>query len=267
MRIACWQGAVRDTTDRSDLGWLRVVAARAAEEGARLLVTPEMSLTGYRLGRPAMRAAAALARQSLCAEAAGIAAEYGIALVVGWPEADGDQLHNTARLIDRGGHTLADYRKVHLFGEVDREVFTAGDRGIVQAAVDGLTVGLLICYDVEFPEAVRAHAVAGTELLLVPSALMRPWEFVADTLVPARAFESQLFLAYVNWVGQEHELSYCGLSQVVGPDGRMLAGLEEDAGLLVADLDRADLLRARATTTYLADRRPELYGELAVHRR
>ncbi|CAM5716447.1 Carbon-nitrogen hydrolase OS=Streptomyces alboniger OX=132473 GN=CP975_05405 PE=3 SV=1 [Streptomyces alboniger] len=77
----------------------------------------------------------------------------------------------------------------------------------------------MICYDVEFPENVRAHALAGTDLLLVPTAQMHPFQFVAESVVPVRAFENQMYVAYVNRVGQEGEFEFVGLSTLAGPDG------------------------------------------------
>ncbi|MGM1059249.1 carbon-nitrogen hydrolase family protein [Saccharothrix sp. Mg75] len=262
MRIACWQAPTRpERAATAVLAELRERAERAAAAGARLLVTPEMSLSGYHLGRRALRRLAEPADGPLCAGVSAIAAEVGIAIAHGWPEAEGGHVYNAVRLVGADGAELARYRKTHLFGDIDRSVFTAGDTGVVQAELDGVTVGLVICYDVEFPELVRAHAVRGTRLLLVPTALMAPWHFVAEVLVPARAFESQLFIAYTNWTGRERELEYCGRTRLVGPDGAVVAALDDGAGegLLVADVDLPLVDRARAETTYLADLRPELY--------
>ena len=91
---------------------------------------------------------------------------------------------------------------------VYREKSTAGD-------VPGA-----ICYDVEFPEAVRALALAGAELIAVPTALIRPFDIVARAIVPARAFENQVYVAYAGMCGSEAGLGYCGLSCIVGPDGQ-----------------------------------------------
>ena len=114
-------------------------------------------------------------------------------------------------------------------------------------------------YDVEFPEVTRAHADAGTDLLLAPTGLMRPFEVVARILVPARAYESQMYLAYANRCGTEGELDYCGLSCVVGPDGADLARAGAGETLLVADVDPDVLAASRAINTHLGDRRADLY--------
>lgn len=260
MRIACWQAPASVSDVATALDGLRAGARRAAAAGARLLVTPEMSLSGYNIGRRRLRELAEPENGPMCDEVARIAAESGIAVVHGWPESAGDRIYNSVRVVGADGSGLASYRKTHLFGDFERSNFTAGDTGVVQADVEGLTIGLVICYDVEFPELVRAHALHGTELLVVPTALMAPWNFVAETLIPARAFESQLFIAYTNWTGRERELEYCGLTRIAGPDGRIVAALDAStADVLVADLRLPLIAEARAETAYLADRRPELY--------
>jgi predicted amidohydrolase len=171
---------------------------------------------------------------------------------------------NRVQVVDRDGRLLAGYRKAHLYGELDCSAFVPGDVPVVQAELDGLTVGLLVCYDVEFPEAVRAHALAGTELLVVPTGLMDPYGHVGTVLVPARAYESQLFLAYVNRTGAEGPYTYCGASCLVAPDGTELARAGRGEELLVADVDPAALAASRRVNTHLADRRPELYGALTA---
>lgn len=259
LRTALYQGpaGVPDSVEAS-LRSLDTAARRAAAQGARLLVASELFLTGYALGeRTADRAVAADGPGPRAV--ARIAAEHGLAVAYGYPEREGDVVYNSVQLVGPAGERLADYRKTHLYGAYERAHFTPGDRLVVQAELDGLRVGLLICYDVEFPEAVRAHAVAGTQLLLVPTALMRPYEIVAETLLPARAWENQMYIAYANRCGSEGDLSFAGLSCLAAPDGtaRARAGAQED--LLLADVDPSLLAASRAENPYLADRRPDLY--------
>ncbi|MFJ1709109.1 carbon-nitrogen hydrolase family protein [Kitasatospora sp. NPDC088346] len=262
MRIACWQAACGSPDVPHLLGRLREAARRAAAEGAQLLVAPEMTVGGYPLRPGTLARAAEPLDGPHCAAVSEIAREFSIAVVHGWPEDDGTGVYNAARLVAADGRTLAAYRKAHLFGDVDTSRFVPGDHGVVQARLGDLTVGLLVCYDVEFPESVRAHAMAGSQLLVVPTALMRPWEFVARTLVPARAFESQLYVAYTNWIGERGGLDFCGLTTVAAPDGTRVSLEDPVEGLLLADVDPAVVAKARADTPYLLDRRPELYEGL-----
>ncbi|MEW2506956.1 carbon-nitrogen hydrolase family protein [Amycolatopsis sp. NPDC047767] len=240
---------------------LPAALAAAAEGGAVLVVTAEMITTGYAIGAAAVAERAEPADGPLAQELGMLARAHGVALVYGYPERDGDAVYNSAQLLSAQGDRLANYRKTHLFGDLDRGQFSPGTEPVVQADLDGLRLGLLICYDVEFPELVRAHALAGTQVLLVPTALMRPYERVADAVVPVRAYESQLYVVYANRCDVEGELSYCGHSSVAAPDGTVTAA-GEGPELIFADVDPAVLARARTENTYLADRRPALYRSL-----
>ncbi|MEU0254858.1 carbon-nitrogen hydrolase family protein [Streptomyces sp. NPDC006184] len=261
MRTALLQGSGRPGSIAENLKVLDEAAGRAAAAGAGLLAAPEMFLTGYAIGDDIARLAEPADGDSADAVAE-IATRHGLALAYGYPERDGETVYNSAQLISADGTRLANYRKTHLFGCFERDHFTPGERHVVQAELNGLTVGLLICYDVEFPENVRAHALAGTDLLLVPTAQMHPYQFVAESMIPVRAFENQMYVAYVNRVGPEGEFEFVGLSVLAGPDGvaRARAGRAEQ--LVVADADPAFLAASREANPYLHDRRPGLYGSL-----
>ncbi|MFJ4568650.1 carbon-nitrogen hydrolase family protein [Streptomyces caelestis] len=261
MRTALLQSSGRPGSTAENLKVLDEVAGRAAAAGAGLLVAPEMFLTGYAIGDAVGRLAESA--DGDCADAiAETATRHGLAIAYGYPERAGDAVFNSAQLISADGTRLANYRKTHLFGCFERDHFTAGDQPVVQAELDGLRVGILICYDVEFPENVRAHALAGTDLLVVPTAQMHPFQFVAESMIPVRAFENQMYVAYVNRVGREGEFEFVGLSTLAGPDGvaRTRAGRAEE--LVLADVDPAFLAASRETNPYLRDRRPGLYGPL-----
>ncbi|SOD88090.1 carbon-nitrogen hydrolase family protein [Streptomyces sp. Ag109_G2-15] len=262
MRTALLQSSGRPGSIAENLKVLDEAAGRAAAGGAALLVAPEMFLTGYAIGDAVGRLAEPADGDSADAIAE-IATRHGLAIAYGYPERDGETVHNSAQLISADGTRLANYRKTHLFGGFERDHFTAGEQPVVQAELNGLTVGLMICYDVEFPENVRAHALAGTDLLVVPTANMHPFEIVAESMLPVRAFENQMYVAYANRVGHEGEFEFFGLSTLAGPDGiaRTRAGRGEE--LVFADADPAFLAASREANPYLKDRRPGLYGSLA----
>ena len=261
MRTALLQSSGRPGSVEGNLKVLDEAAASAAAAGAALLAAPEMFLTGYAIGDDVGRLAEAADGDSADAVAE-IAGRHGIAIAYGYPELAGGSVFNSAQLISADGVRLANYCKTHLFGCFEREQFEPGEQPVVQAELGGLTVGLMICYDVEFPENVRAHALAGTDLLIVPTAQMHPFQFVAESLVPVRAWENQMYVAYVNRVGQEGEFEFVGLSVLAGPDGvaRARAGRAEE--LVFADADPALLAAREAANPYLKDRRPGLYGSL-----
>ncbi|MGI5453105.1 carbon-nitrogen hydrolase family protein [Streptomyces sp. CA-249302] len=261
MRTALLQSSGRPGSVAENLRVLDAAAGRAAAAGAGLLAAPEMFLTGYAIGDDIGRLAEPADGESADA-IADLAGRHGLAIAYGYPEREGGTVFNSAQLISAAGDRLANYRKTHLFGCFEHDHFTPGEQPVVQAELDGVTVGLMICYDVEFPENVRAHALAGTDLLVVPTAQMHPFQFVAESLVPVRAWENQMYVAYVNRVGQEGEFDFVGLSTLAGPDGvaRTRAGRGEE--LLLADVDPAFLTASREANPYLKDRRPGLYGSL-----
>ncbi|PSL37670.1 putative amidohydrolase [Labedella gwakjiensis] len=241
----------------ANLAIIAEAAREAASRGARLLVTPEMFVTGYNIGERL----APLATADLVDRVAAIAAEAGIGIVAGLPEPlpDGG-IANALVLVDADGAALLRYRKTHLFGDLDRSLFEAGDAlpGVVE--IDGVRVSLLICYDVEFPETVRAASLAAADVVIVPTAQMEPYAHIAERLIPVRAWENQVHLVYVNRVGSEGDLTYVGRSSMVSPAGEILDSLDSTStGLMIATIDPEVTRRARQENPYLADRRPELY--------
>ncbi|MEC9267862.1 MAG: carbon-nitrogen hydrolase family protein [Pseudomonadota bacterium] len=255
MRLALMQSApVSGLTD----GYARLAeeAAAASGSGADLLITPEMFLSGYNIGAAAVRQAAEQVDRTRLSD---IARRNKVALLVGLPEIDGDAIYNSCLLVDATGDIAACYRKTHLFGDLDRDQFSAGQELSPIVNLAGWKVGFAICYDIEFPEVARHLALAGAEAILVPTANMEPFETVCTRLVPARAEENAVYVAYVNQTGPENDLTYCGLSCLVGPDGNDLARAGKGTETLLADLDRSHLDRVRRAATHLRDRRSDLY--------
>ncbi|MBL6932085.1 MAG: hydrolase, partial [Rhodospirillales bacterium] len=105
--------------------------------------------------------------------------------------------------------------------------------------------------DVEFPEFVREAALAGAEIILAPTALRSRWGFVANKMIPTRAFENGVFLLYANHAGREGTSEYLGESVIVGPDGAELARAGSGEEVLGARLVSANIERARKTLPYL----------------
>ncbi|MEU4875936.1 carbon-nitrogen hydrolase family protein [Streptomyces sp. NPDC021608] len=261
MRTALLQSSGRPGSVVENLKALDEAAERAAAAGAGLLIAPELFLTGYAIGDDIARLAEPADGDSADAVAE-LATRHGLAIAYGYPERDGETVFNSAQLIGAEGVRLANYRKTHLFGCFERDQFRPGGQPLVQAELNGLTVGLMICYDVEFPENVRAHALAGTDLLVVPTAQMHPFQFVAESMIPVRAFENQMYVAYVNRAGREGEFEFVGLSALAGPDGVVRARAGREQELVFADVDPVALAASRAANPYLHDRRPGLYGSL-----
>jgi len=262
MKIALLQTPGRINDVEGAFTHMAEAAGRAASEGADLLLLPEMYLSGYNIGPTNAEKLAITQTGPEMARAQKIAVTNNIALVFGYPELVGDQVANSAILIAPDGKILLNYRKSHLFGELDRAMFKhIGDEFPV-TELHGFKIALLICYDIEFPEPARRLALAGADILLIPTAQMEPYEQVATHVIPARAYENQLYVAYANHTGTDDGLDYIGLSSICAPNGAILAAAGKTEEMLFATADRAHLAAVRATDPLLTDRRPDLYKPL-----
>ena len=256
LQLAVWQCASQPLDVTGNLRRLDEQAALAASGGADLLVCPEMFLTGYDIGAEAVQRLAEPADGASARAVAEIARRHQVAIAWGYPErADDGRVHNAAQLCGPTGEWLGGYRKTHLFGELDRDMFSAGTGDEPVFMLHGWHLGLAICYDIEFPETARRLALAGADLIVVPTANMADYDIVPDTLLPARAVENQVYLAYANYCGHEGRQHYGGLSCVLAPDAQTPVVAGRAPALLRATLSRDRLSRSRARYPYLADAR------------
>lgn len=243
-------------------------ARRAAQAGADVLLTPELFPVGYAPLRLRSELDPA-ALPAIRARLADTARRHRIALVYSLPvpvpteppSAGAAGWHISATLVDAHGMEILNYAKVHLFGNEEREAFVAAAEPPAVVDFHGIPTSLLICYDIEFPEAARAAAARGAELLLVPTALSAGFEAVPQVLVRARALESQLTVAYANHCGSEDAYAFGGGSVVAGPDGTLLAEAGDAPALLFAEVGTEAVRAARNAVPYLRERRPRLYRE------
>lgn len=270
MRAAVVQ--VNSTDDRAaNLEAAERQVRAAAADGATVVVLPEKW--------PLMAVGNALAAGAEPIDGPAVdaarswVAELGIALVAGsFTEAHpSGRPTNTSLLIDRDGSIAAKYRKIHMFDvDVDgvayreSEVEDAGDQ-VVVADLDGVKIGMAVCYDLRFPELFRALVDRGATLFTLPSAFTVPtgrahWE----TLVRARAIENQAFMLAAGQVGKaEPKFDSWGHSMIVDPWGNILAEVEGDGeGFAAADLDFAGQAKVRTDLPALANRRPHLFERL-----
>ena len=247
----------------------RAVAAAAAE-GADLAVAPEAAVTGYAYASPSeampvARRATAIAPDRLTE----MAARHRINIICGSIEAEGDELFNAALLLTSDGRRFV-YRKTHLpFLGVDRFVTPGGDPPFV-VDLGAVRVGMLICYDLRFPEAARVCALEGADLIALPTNWPVGVEFHPDLFAPARAAENHCYLVAADRVGTERGVTFIGRSLAIDYDGKRLAEASGSAEeVLVVDIDpeaaRATHVRRRPGEhewDTIADRRPGLYHRL-----
>lgn len=235
MRLALVQMTPRDAADR--MAVIERLALSLAALGVDLLLLPELLLPGY--NQPdAHRDQSQALDGDWTRSIADIACKSGLAIAYGWAERDGNAVYNAASVIGADGARLAHYRKIQLFGEMERDSFTPGQDAPPIFTFKDRRLGMLICYDIEFPEHARDLARRGAELLLVPTANPEGYDHVQQILVPARAYENRVSIAYANYCGPDGDLNFGGGSVIVGPDGRALASAGTGVGqtVLIADL-------------------------------
>jgi predicted amidohydrolase len=224
-------------------------AAIEAAAGVDLIAFPELFLGGYRIRDVRPVGEDILARIGATARAAGTTVVIG-----GCEQVDGG-FANSAFVLDRSGELAGIYRKSHLFGS-ERGAFVPGGE-LEPIAAGGRRLGLLICFDVEFPEAARTLVLRGADVLVTISANMAPFGDDHHAFVLARALENERPHLYVNRTGGESGADFVGRSMAVDADGRVLAAAGLEPATLEVDVPPAG--RRDERTRYLAQRRPELY--------
>jgi predicted amidohydrolase len=164
-----------------------------------------------------------------------LARENDTAVIFGLHERVSDGVANSAVCLDRRGNVAGTYRKTHLFGE-ELGAFVAGDE-LVIVDLGGVGAGLMICFDVEFPEVARTLATAGANLLITISANMDPFGRDHDVFATARALENGLPHVYVNQVGKGETFTFAGGTMTISPDGDSLATASTTEDVIEVSLD------------------------------
>jgi predicted amidohydrolase len=192
----------------------------AEQPDADLVVFPELFLSGYTLSD--IDELAVQMDSPELERVTGMARENSTALIFGAPEGISGGITNSAFCVDEQGTIAAVYRKVQLYGGEESDAFVAGNELLI-VELCGLKMGLMICFDIEFPEVARSLARAGAEMLVTISANMEPFGNDHAVFISARALENGLPHVYVNQVGPVEKLTFVGGSTVVSPDGEIYA--------------------------------------------
>ncbi len=188
-----------------------------------------------------------------------IASRYNMIIAGSLPESSGNDIFNTMYLIDGNRGLINTYRKIHLFSHTQEDkYFCAGNRAVVCETSVG-PVGLMICYDLRFPELCRVLTLSGA--LLVLTSAQWPLERIThwDILLRARAIENQIFMVAANRCGMENSIEYGGRSLLVSPFGEILAKATDRECILSSEIDLAQLSEFRRKIPCLNERAPDTY--------
>ncbi len=260
MKISCVQMNMAFCQPEENFQLAEALVRKAAkEEKPDVIVLPETWNTGF---FPQERLEALSDRD--CAQVQAVfgplARRLGVNIVAGSvSNVRGGKVYNTACVFDRAGTLVGQYDKTHLFTPMDEHrYYTPGAHGC-RFRLDGVDCGLVICYDIRFPELARTLALGGMDVLFVVSQWPGVRTAHLHALLTARAIENQCFVACCNSCGTAQSAIYGGGSMIVDPWGKTLALAGAHEEILTASCDRAILQQIRASINVFRDRRPELY--------
>lgn len=258
MKISCLQMDIALGRVEENFACAQAMIRQAMAEKPDVIVLPETWNTGFfpenveqlcdRDGQKVMDRIGSLAK------------EFSVNIVAGSvSNVRGSKVYNTAMVFDRQGRCIASYDKTHLFTPMgEHKVYTPGDH-LCRFTLDGVSCGIVICYDIRFPELVRSLAVDGLDVLFVVSQWPQTRISHLHALTVARAIENQMFVVCCNSCGKANGTQYGGNSAVIDPWGQVLAQAGERQQILRAEADLSIAQAIRDSIHVFRDRRPELY--------
>ena len=259
LNVAIFQGHAELGKKDSNIIKMKELMVEAKKKDADVLVFPELFTTGYFLPHDLMKELAEERSGHTFCELSQHSKDTGIAVLYGYPELDQTEkvYYNSAQFIDKQGQSLANYRKTHLW--IDEEQFEAAYTSGSSLDVFefcGFKIGILICFDAEFNEAVSNISMKGAKLILAPTASSRKFNLspVVDFILPANCVTGCVSMAYVNSCDDK----LCGNSRVYDHTGKTLLslGTHEEGVFTVA------IANHKESSYHLGSRRPELYENL-----
>ncbi len=258
MKIAVGQIDCSTSEIGRNLEKIARISQDCSRQGVRLVVFPELVDTGYVMEDIEAKASpyeSGIPLGSL-KEAARSNHLY---IIAGITERESDKIFNSSVVVDPAGDLIANYRKIHLYTPSGEDVFHSGDK-LITVTIDDFTLGLMICYDLRFPEMARSLAIKGADVLIVPTAWPFPRVEHWQLLTRVRALENQCYLIGANRVGRDGSFTLCGNSRIVDPHGVIVSSASEDREEIITgelEKDKIDFVRNRMPV--FDHRRPDIY--------
>lgn len=259
MKIACLQMKMEIGCPAENFAHAVQMVEKAMEDAPDVLILPETWNTGF-FPKENLQALCDRDGERVKAVFGTLAKAHHVNIVAGSvSNVREDRVYNTAMVFDRQGNCVASYDKTHLFTPAGEDnYYTPGDH-LCRFTLDGISCGIVICYDVRFPELIRCLTVPGLDMLFVVS----QWPDVRishlRSLTTARAIENQMFVCCCNSCGQAGKARYGGNSAVIDPWGETIALAGTGEQILTASCDLTVLNNIRGSIPVFRDRRPELY--------
>jgi ornithine cyclodeaminase len=282
LNVGTYQGPNIRRDIQASLQTISDIAVQAVENNLDLVLFPELFLSGYDISVRDLEKYAVNFKSPEIEAIESIARNNSIAIGVGYSERDDGKIYNSCCVFDATGTLVLNYRKTHLWDpsrSYEKTVFTPGwDLPIADMFFprtnQSITIGVLICFDCEFPEPARALALKGASVILIPTAIAAGLvdDITPRMTVPCRAAENHVFVVYSNLSGSclieaaEQGFTgceFCGQSAVIGPDGRDIIRADKTSTGLFHCRLRGDLYHECVRRNdYLAERNARLYGSL-----
>lgn len=230
----------------------------AKQEKSRLVVFPELFLSGYSVGNQLEELAETIDGPYM-KKIKELCRKHEINTIISYPEDGGNGTYYiSSSFIDEQGDVLGTYRKVHLF-DAEKNYFTAGSSFEVIDTPLG-SIGMMICFDVEFPEIARALALRNVDFIVIVNANMHPYETHHHIYARSRAMENETPVIICNRLGQEDDLNFCGDSMLIDAHGEILLSLKDREQVKSVELPIKQSLDPKMN--YINGRRIDLYEEL-----
>lgn len=254
-QIKCFLGDVSANIDQ-----IASLSQKAKEKGSDVIVLPEMIDTGYEMS--VIRKKACSWDEAPFQSIQQIAKENAIHIICGISEKEGEKIFNSLAAFNSNGELIGKYRKTHLaaYPPLDEDSCISPGNALEIIEIGDMKWGLMICYDLRFPELSRSLVLKGAEVLVLGSAWPFPRVSHWKTLTCARALENQAYVIAANRVGTDGKLTFCGSSCIVDPYGVIVASAAEDReALIVGEINKENLISVRNCMPIFHHRRMDLY--------
>lgn len=260
MRVSCIQMDVKLGEPQYNHELAEKLIREAMMQNPDVVLLPELWDVGF-FPKENLKEVADLNCERVISHMSALAKELSVNIIAGSVAClRGEQVYNTSCVFDRQGNLLAQYDKTHLFSPMGEDDYFAKGDHICRFRMDGTDVGLLICYDIRFPELTRMMTVPGIDILFMVS----QWPDVRvnhlETLTSARAIENQMYLACCNACGVAGQTRYGGHSRIIDPWGTVLTNADGNQQIITAECDFAVNAKIKASMHIFTDRRADLYG-------
>ena len=249
-KIGIYQHKVKDEPVLKKIDKLENVLKK--NPSCDLIIVPELYLSGYGNEKVIKKLQEKRGGQS-SKLIANLCKKYATAILYGYPEHYQNKLFNAAQFINNQGEVLVNHRKSMLpLSSKENLIF---DKGSKQTLITykGLKIGIVICYELEFPELVRKLALKGAQLILAPTAQSIHWPAASRYIARSRAFENGVYVAYANFTGKLNSIEFLGESKVIGPDGLDLTNAKKKETVITSIIDTAAITQVRKKMPYLKD--------------